>query len=69
MLFFRYGKATRSLKRESVTHRFQGEGHTTPWGPHGEALGSDRRQKDRGANVGKSLYFEGQGTGTARHTG
>lgn len=28
-------------------------------GPHGEALGSGRRQREPGGNVGKSLFYRG----------
>lgn len=48
------------MKREFVTHRFPGEGHTTPWGPHGKARGSVRRQKDGGEMWARDFILRGK---------
>lgn len=32
--------------------------HKTPWGPHREVPGSDRRQRKEGGKRGKTLYCD-----------
>ena len=50
-----------AIERQFVTHGSQEVGHAAPAGPHREAPGSARREREGEENTGRRLYHDFHG--------